>query len=96
MEEQNTNKYFLPLVVIILLITGYLLDPIVSYTADASMAPKGVIGFLVLATLTSWPEFISVLGLLKRNRLNDCFTNILVSNITNIWLAIIGVIFWIS
>jgi cation:H+ antiporter len=49
---------------------------------------------LVLSTLTSWPEFKSVLWLLKRKKNLDAFINILVSNITNLWLAIIWIIIW--
>ncbi len=73
----------------------YFLDPVVTFTAEASLAPKWVIWFLVLATLTSWPEFKSVLALLKRNKTIDAFENILVSNITNLWLAIIWIIIWL-
>ncbi|MCD5385057.1 sodium:proton exchanger [Candidatus Gracilibacteria bacterium] len=94
-EIEPVNKSFLPLGLVILIISGYFLDPVVSFTAEASLAPKGVIGFLVLATLTSWPEFKSVLALLKRNKTIDAFENILVSNITNLWLAIIGIIIWL-
>jgi cation:H+ antiporter len=78
----------------ILLFSWYFLDPIVSFTAEASKAPKWVIWFLVLATLTSWPEFKSIIALLKRKKILDCFENILVSNITNLWLAIIWVSIW--
>ena len=70
---------------------GYILDPVVSFAADHSHAPKGVIGFFVLATLTSWPEFKSTLALLKRDAPLAAILNITVSNITNIWLAVIGV-----
>ena len=91
---EKSNKLYLPLWLIILLISWYFLDPIVSFTADASLAPKWLIWFLVLATLTSWPEFKSVLALLKRNKTLDAFINILVSNITNLWLAIIWIFIW--
>ena len=94
-EDWKTNKLFLPLWIIILLIAWYFLDPVVSFTAEASKSPKWVIWFVVLATLTSWPEFKSVLALLKRNRLQDAFINIFVSNLTNIWLAIIWVSYWL-
>lgn len=90
----NVSKIYLPLWLIILLISWYFLDPVVDFTAEASLAPKWVIWFLVLATLTSWPEFKSVLALLKRNKTLDAFENILVSNITNLWLAIVWVIVW--
>ncbi len=89
------SKLYLPLWVIILLISWFLLDPIVSFTADASKAPKWVIGFLVLATLTSWPEFKSVLSLLNKWRILDGFVNIFISNITNIWLAASWILVWL-
>ncbi len=94
-EIEPVNKSFLPLWLVILIISWYFLDPVVSFTAEASLAPKWVIWFLVLATLTSWPEFKSVLALLKRNKTIDAFENILVSNITNLWLAIIWIIIWL-
>ena len=90
----DVSKLYLPLWLWILLISWYFLDPVVDFTAEASMAPKWVIWFLVLATLTSWPEFKSVLALLKRNKTLDAFENILVSNITNLWLAIIWISIW--
>ncbi|MFK7780091.1 MAG: sodium:proton exchanger [Candidatus Gracilibacteria bacterium] len=93
--DELVNKIYLPLGIVILLISGYFLDPVVNFTAEASMAPKGLIGFLVLSILTSWPEFKSVLALLKRKMTLDAFINILVSNITNLWLAIIGIIIWL-
>jgi len=74
-----------------LTISGYCLDPVVSFAATHSHAPKGVIGFVVLATLTSWPEFKSCLVLLKRGKPLAAILNITVSNITNIWLAAIGI-----
>ncbi len=93
-EQVLENKSYLPLWIIILLISWYFLDPVVNFTAEASKSPKWLIWFLVLATLTSWPEFKSVLGLLKRKKSLDAFINIMVSNITNIWLAIIWVLIW--
>ncbi len=97
-EEENNglvNKTYLPLWILILLISWYFLDPVVSFTAEASMAPKWLIWFLVLSTLTSWPEFKSVIALLKRKLTLDAFIHILVSNITNLWLAIIWVVIWL-
>ncbi len=76
----------------VLFVAGYALDPVVDYTADASHAPKGAIGFFVLAALTSWPEFRSGLTLLRRGRTTSAVLNIIVSNITNLWLAGIGVL----
>lgn len=89
-----TSKLLLPSWIIILLLSWYFLDPIVWFTSEVSKTPKWIIWFLVLSTLTSWPEFKSVLLLLKKWKLQDSFINILVSNITNLWLAIIGIIFW--
>lgn len=74
----------------ILTVSGYFLDPVVTYTATHSHAPKGVIGFVVLATLTSWPEFKSCLSLYRRGKVLSAILNITVSNITNIWLALVG------
>jgi len=75
----------------LLLVAGFFLDPVVDFTAEASRAPKGLIGFVVLASLTSWPEFRSCLGLLQRGRTSAAVLNITVSNITNLWLALIGI-----
>ena len=80
---------------LVLLVAGYLLDPVVSYTARHSNAPKGVIGFFILATLTSWPEFKSCLALNRRRRCLSSVLNITVSNITNIWLAWAGVLIYL-
>ena len=93
-EAEEVSKIYLPLWLAILLVSWYFLDPVVDFTAEASLAPKWLIWFLVLATLTSWPEFKSVLALLKRNKTLDAFENILVSNITNLWLAIIWISIW--
>ena len=76
---------------LLLVAAGYWLDPVVSLTAEASHAPKGLIGFFVLAALTSWPEFRSCLSLLRRGRTTSAVLNITVSNVTNLWLAIFGV-----
>ncbi|MGW8194111.1 MAG: sodium:proton exchanger [Desulforhopalus sp.] len=83
-------RWFVPAIVL-LTVAGYYLDPVVSYTAEHSHAPKGVIGFFVLATLTSWPEFKSCLALLRREKYLAAILNITVSNITNIWLAAAGI-----
>ena len=91
---ENVNKLYLPFWITMLIISWFFLDPIVNFTAEASLAPKWLIWFLVLSTLTSWSEFKSVIGLLKRNMMLDAFENILISNITNLWLAIIWVIVW--
>lgn len=92
-EEDYSFKptlWLLP-AVIVLTGAGYFLDPVVSFAATHSHAPKGVIGFVVLSTLTSWPEFKSCLILLKRGNLLAAILNITVSNITNLWLAAIGI-----
>lgn len=81
--------------IIALTVSGYCLDPIVSFAAVHSHAPKGVIGFVVLATLTSWPEFKSCLALLSRGKALAAILNITVSNITNIWLAAVGIFTYI-
>lgn len=92
---EATSKFWLLPSIAILTIAGYFLDPVVSFAAQYSHAPKGVIGFVVLATLTSWPEFKSSLSLLKRKRHAAAILNITVSNITNIWLAAGGVTFYL-
>jgi len=92
-EEEYSFKPTLWLLPAIIILTGagYFLDPVVSFAATNSHAPKGVIGFVVLATLTSWPEFKSCLVLLKRGNRLAAILNITVSNITNLWLAAIGI-----
>ncbi len=89
--EEPSNKIWLIPAVILLTTAGYFLDSVVNFSAQSSHAPKGVIGFLVLSTLTSWPEFKSCLSLLQRGNVLAAILNITVSNITNIWLAAIGV-----
>ncbi len=92
----NPTIWLVP-AIIILTGAGYYLDQVVSFTAEHSMAPKGVIGFIVLSTLTSWPEFKSCLALLGRQQHLAAVLNIVVSNITNIWLAAIGIfIYWMQ
>ncbi len=86
----NPSLWLVPSIVI-LIVSGFFLDPVVSFAALHSHAPKGVIGFVVLATLTSWPEFKSCLVLLSKEKHLAAVLNITVSNITNIWLAVIGV-----
>jgi cation:H+ antiporter len=92
-NEEHTLQpavWLLPAIVV-LTIGGYFLDPVVSYAARYSNAPKGLIGFLVLAFLTSWPEFKSCISLLKRKKYLAAVLNITISNLTNIWLAAIGI-----
>ncbi len=90
-SDNSKSKFWLIPAILILTTAGYFLDPAVSFAAQHSHAPKGVIGFLVLATLTSWPEFKSSLALLNRSKPLAAILNITVSNITNIWLAVAGV-----
>lgn len=91
-EEHIFNPTFWLLPAIVLLtVSGYYLDPVVTFAAEHSHAPKGVIGFFVLSTLTSWPEFKSCLTLIKRKKYLAAILNITVSNITNLWLAITGI-----
>ncbi len=90
-EYMIDPKIWLLPAIIILTVAGYFLDSVVSFAATNSQAPKGVIGFLVLATLTSWPEFKSCIALLARGKNLAAILNITVSNITNIWLAAAGV-----
>ncbi len=75
----------------VLITAGYFLDPIVTFASEQSHAPKGVIGFFILASLSSWPEFKTCLGFMNRRKYQSAILNITVSNITNIWLAILGV-----
>lgn len=94
--SESGAKYpwqILLLAIAVLGVAGYLLDPVVSFTADSSNCPKGFIGFIVLSLLSSWPEFKSVTVLLQANMIRSAQLNILVSNITNLWLAELGA-FW--
>ena len=89
-------KIWLVPAIALLVSAGYFLDPVVNYAATASKAPKGVIGFLVLSLLTSWPEFKSCIALLHRNNPLGAILNITVSNITNIWLAAAGLVVYVT
>lgn len=91
-EEDVIPEWCLFPAVAVLIASGYFLDPIVSFASDQSHAPKGVIGFFVLATLSSWPEFKCCLALLNRQKYLAAVLNITVSNITNIWLVVAGVL----
>ena len=94
MYHEGARRWLIP-AILLLLGTGYFLDPVVSFAAEHSKAPKGVIGFLVLASLTSWPEFKSCLALLGRRKPLAAILNITISNITNIWLAAGGIGFYL-
>jgi len=91
LEEEVVAKWCMIPAIAVLITAGYFLDPVVSFASEQSHAPKGVIGFFVLATLSSWPEFKCCLALLNRGKYLAAILNITVSNITNIWLAIAGV-----
>ena len=54
-----------------------------------------MIGFFVLSALTSWPEFKSCISLFRRGKPLAAVLNITVSNITNIWLAIGGILVYL-
>ncbi len=95
-EELAVAKWWLWPSILILVASGYCLDPVVGFASDASQVPKGVIGFVVLSVLTSWPEFKSVLALLRRDLALAAVLNIVVSNITNLWLACGGVVIYLS
>ena len=90
-EEEVIAKWCIVPAIAVLITAGYFLDPVVSFASEQSHAPKGVIGFFVLATLSSWPEFKCCLALLNRRKYLAAILNITVSNITNIWLAVAGV-----
>ncbi len=92
MEDAEIAGWSVIPAVVVLISAGYFLDPVVSFASEQSRAPKGVIGFFVLATLSSWPEFKSCLALLSRGKYLAAILNITVSNITNIWLAIAGIV----
>lgn len=94
MYHEGARRWLIP-AILLLLGAGYFLDPVVTFAAENSKAPKGVIGFLVLASLTSWPEFKSCLALLSRKKPLAAILNITVSNITNIWLAGSGIVFYL-
>jgi len=91
MEEEVVAKWSMLPAIAVLIVAGYFLDPVVSFASEQSHAPKGVIGFFVLATLSSWPEFKCCLALLNRRKYLAAILNVTVSNIMNIWLAIVGV-----
>lgn len=94
MYHEGARQWLIP-AILLLLVAGYFLDSVVTFAALHSKAPKGVIGFLVLATLTSWPEFKSCLALLSRDKPLAAILNITISNITNIWLAAGGVAYFL-
>ena len=90
------SRYRLIPAILSLIMAGYLLEPLVSFTAKNSLVPEGLIGFLVLSFMTSWPEFRSALSLIRMNKIRSAIINIVVSNITNLWLAIVGTIIYLA
>ena len=88
-DDQIPGLWSMPALVI-LTGAGYLLDPVVNFTSEASAAPKGLIGFAVLSFLSSWPEFKTVFALVSRQQYSAGILNTLVSNIINLWLALAG------
>jgi cation:H+ antiporter len=94
-EPVAFSRVWLVPAVLMLLAAGYFLDPTVQFSATNSKAPAGLIGFLVLSTLTSWPEFKSSLSLMRRGMILAAVLNITVSNITNLWLAAGGIAYYL-
>lgn len=93
--ELAVSKLWMWPSIVVLVVAGYCLDPVVGFASEASLVPKGVIGFVVLSILTSWPEFKSCLALLRRDMALAAILNIAVSNITNLWLAGGGVVVYL-
>lgn len=93
-EDQLSRLWFIP-ALMVLTVAGYCLDPVVEFTSKASEAPKGLIGFVVLSFLSSWPEFKSIYALVNRQKYSAGLLNTLVSNIINLWLAIGGVLIYL-
>lgn len=98
-EEENAEplgiQWFFP-ATIVLVVAGYMLDPMVNFASEASSVSKGLIGFTVLSVLSSWPEFKSIFSLISRNKSSAAILNTLVSNIINLWLAGAGVLlYWL-
>lgn len=88
-EDQIPRLWFLPALVT-LTGAGYLLDPVVSFTSEASAASKDLIGFTVLSFLSSWPEFKTIFALVSRQKYSAGILNTITSNIINLWLAVGG------
>ncbi len=90
-EEVAVSRLWLVPSILGLLATGYVLDDVVMYASEAAHVSTGLIGFFVLATLTSWPEFKSCLTLLRKDKPVAAIVNIIVSNVSNLWLAAAGI-----
>ena len=95
-KSGGISRYWLIPAILLLIMAGYFLDPLVSFTAKNSMVPEGLIGFAVLSFMTSWPEFRSALSLIRMKKISSAITNIVVSNLTNLWLAILGTIIYLA
>ncbi len=99
-EEEEASEFisgfwFFPSA-LVLIVSGYFLDPVVEFASEASSAPKGLIGFAVLSILSSWPEFKTIFALINRKKHSAGVLNTLISNIINLWLAGGGVVlYWI-
>lgn len=93
-EVQLSRLWAIP-ALIVLVGAGYLLDPVVAFTSKASAAPKGMIGFIVLSFLSSWPEFKTIFALVNRQKYSAGILNTIVSNIINLWLAIGGLMVYL-
>lgn len=93
--ENHLSRFWSIPALIVLVGAGYLLDPVVAFTSKASAAPKGMIGFIVLSFLSSWPEFKTIFALVNRQKYSAGILNTIVSNIINLWLAIGGLIVYL-
>ncbi len=95
-DEPSVYTWWCAPSILVLIAAGYMLDPVVSHTAEASNTPKGIIGFVVLSFFTSWPEFKMMLSFLRGERPLEAIMNMSVSNITNLWLALAGLGIYIA
>lgn len=87
----SISFWYLVPAVVLLVGAGYFLDSVVTQAAQVSHVPEGMISFFVLSFMTSWPEFRAALALFQRHQPASGVMNIVVSNITNLWLAVAGV-----
>ncbi len=94
-DDETYPVYYVIPAIALLLGAGYFLDPAVAMTAASSKVPEGAISFFVLSFITSWPEFRSVMTLIRMNRFRSALINIFVSNITNLWLAVAAVLVYL-